>query len=186
MNCVDVGLLCDPNDGGNIEISPNRLARFTNLISLVRFESMKGVSIFVGVDCNGANVQLMSRPTDTNRDFTPVGNQQLLNGLHAAEFSFFGSTMSGAIQQRDWMQGYGGVFRLAIVTGSRTFIRINSVRIGSEQVGALDGPARRWIIPSRPNFRPTLAGVTQWVEYHVANVVVVGSSPITRSLFCSK
>lgn len=47
------------------------------------------------------------------------------------------------------------------------------------RVESLDAPARTGIIRIR---RGHHAGVTQLVEYHVANVVVVGSSPITRFL----
>eukprot|EP00456_Euglypha_rotunda_P076144 TRINITY_DN7103_c0_g1_i7.p1 TRINITY_DN7103_c0_g1~~TRINITY_DN7103_c0_g1_i7.p1 ORF type:complete len:141 (+),score=7.60 TRINITY_DN7103_c0_g1_i7:583-1005(+) len=45
---------------------------------------------------------------------------------------------------------------------------------------SLDAPARTGIIRIRRGWHH--AGVTQLVEYHVANVVVVGSSPITRFL----
>ncbi len=41
-------------------------------------------------------------------------------------------------------------------------------------------PIWRWVMMGT---FPTRAGVAQLVEHNVANVVVVGSSPITRSIF---
>ena len=60
MNGIDIRLFGDANDCRDIQIGPNRFARLTDLIGLIRLEAMQRVTIFVGVNRHRPNMQLMS------------------------------------------------------------------------------------------------------------------------------
>ncbi len=77
VNRIDPVLHGNVDDAGNVEVRPNRLARFAHLVGFVGLEAVQGVAILVGVDGHGANAELMGRAEHADGDFATVGDQNL-------------------------------------------------------------------------------------------------------------
>ena len=58
-----------------------RLARFADGIRFIRLESMQGVAVFVSVERDGANAQLVRRAKDADGNLAAVGDEQLADRL---------------------------------------------------------------------------------------------------------
>ena len=98
MNRIDIRFFRDPNNRWNVEVGADRFARLTDLVRLVRLKTVECVTVFVRVNGDGPNVQLMCGSTDADRDFASIGNEQLFNGLHTKSvfsLEMFGETYSG-------------------------------------------------------------------------------------------
>ena len=84
MDGVDLVLLGERDDAGDVEVRPDRLARLADLVGLVGLEAVQGEAVFVRVDGDGADAQLVGRAEDADGDLAAVGDEQLLDGFHAA------------------------------------------------------------------------------------------------------
>ena len=62
----------------------NRLAFFADEIGLVGLEAVQRVAIFVRIDGDGANAQLVGGSKHADRNFAAIGDQELPNCLHAS------------------------------------------------------------------------------------------------------
>src|SRR5215471_307496 len=82
MNRVDAMARGQSDDRFDIKVRSNRLARLSDQVRFVRLKSMQRVAIFVGVDGDGADAQLMRRTEHPDGNFAAVGHQQLTNRLH--------------------------------------------------------------------------------------------------------
>jgi hypothetical protein len=104
MDGVDVVLLGDGDDAGNVEIGFDRPFTRANLIGFVRFEAMKRKAVFLGIDRDGAQAEFVGCPKDANGDFAAVGREKLADGLiflHTQE-----TVMSfEVIQNSTWFRG---------------------------------------------------------------------------------
>ena len=85
MNRVDAMLFGDGDDAGDVEVGANRFTDSANLIGFIRFETVQREAVFMREDRYGADVQFVSRTKYTNRDFTAIGDQQLLDFFHGQE-----------------------------------------------------------------------------------------------------
>src|SRR5206468_1597808 len=77
MNGVNIMLLRERDDAGDVEVSADRLAGLADQIRLVGLEAVQREAVFMGVDRDRADAQLMSRAEDANGDFAAIGDQQL-------------------------------------------------------------------------------------------------------------
>ena len=68
----------------DVEVRPDRLARLADAIGLVGLEAVQGVAVFVRIDGDGANAQLVGRTEHADGDFAAVGDQQLADFFHAS------------------------------------------------------------------------------------------------------
>ena len=84
MNRVDFSFFGERDDRVDVEIRANRLAGLPDGVGFVRFEPMQGKAVFVRVDPDGANAQLVPGPEHPDRDFTAIGNQQTSDSPHWA------------------------------------------------------------------------------------------------------
>ena len=55
----------------------DRLARLADQVRLVRLEAVQGVAVFVRIDRDRANAQLMRGAENADGDFAAIGDQQL-------------------------------------------------------------------------------------------------------------
>ena len=72
MNCVDVVLETNRDDGIDVEVRFDRFPFFADLIRLVRFEPMQSKPIFVRINRNGPNAQFVGGTENTNRNFASI------------------------------------------------------------------------------------------------------------------
>src|SRR5262245_46510023 len=82
MNAVHAVLLGDGHDVRNVQVGADRLAGYAYQVRLVRLEAVQGVAVFVRIDGDGADAQLVRGAKHTNGDFAAVGDQQLCNFRH--------------------------------------------------------------------------------------------------------
>jgi hypothetical protein len=82
MDRIDAIFLRQLDDPVDIQISADRLARMTDLISLVRLKAVQGKAILVGVDGHRTNVQFVGRAKNASGDFAAIGHQELLDRFH--------------------------------------------------------------------------------------------------------
>ena len=81
MDGVDAVLPGDGDDAVDVEIRADRLAGLADLIGFVGLEAVQGVAIFVRVDGDRADAQLVGRAKHADGDFAAIGDQQLANSL---------------------------------------------------------------------------------------------------------
>ena len=72
--------LASGDDAVDVEIRPERLAGRADAIRLIRLEAVQGEAVFMRVDGDGADAQLMGRAKDANGDLAAVGDEKLANG----------------------------------------------------------------------------------------------------------
>ena len=77
MDGVDVVIDREGDEGGDVEVGADRLAGFARLIRLVGLEAVQGETVLVRVDRDRADVQLVGRAEDADRDLAPVGDHEL-------------------------------------------------------------------------------------------------------------
>ena len=82
MDRVDLLLLRQRDDAGDVEVAADRLARLADRVRLVGLEAVQGEAVFVRVDRDGADAQLVGRPKHPDGDLAPVGDQQLADLGH--------------------------------------------------------------------------------------------------------
>jgi len=76
MNCVNIGLACDPQDVLDIEVRFDRPFVASDEVGLVGFGPMERESIFLRIDRNGPDAELVCRPHDSNGDLAAIGHQE--------------------------------------------------------------------------------------------------------------
>ena len=69
--------LGDGDDAVDIEVRPDRLARLADQVGLVGLEAVQGVAVFVRVDGDRADAQLVGRAEDADGDLAAIGDEQL-------------------------------------------------------------------------------------------------------------
>ena len=74
MDCIGTSLLSDSNNIIHIQIGLNWLFACTNLIGLIRTETMDAVFIFLGINSNRLQAQFMTGTNDSNCYFATIGN----------------------------------------------------------------------------------------------------------------
>ena len=94
---VDADVLREPDDAGDVEVRPDRLAGLADAVRLVGLEPVQGEPVLVGIDGDGADAEFVGRPTHTDGDLAPVRHEQLADGLER------GGHGSGAL----WGEGAG-------------------------------------------------------------------------------
>ena len=78
MDGVDLVLLGQRDDAGDVEIGADRLAGLADAVGLVGLEAVQGEAVFVRVDGDGADAQLVGRAEDADGDLAAVGDEQFL------------------------------------------------------------------------------------------------------------
>ena len=71
----------DVDDALDVQVGPDRALVRIELIGLVGLRAMDGQAIFLRIDGNGPDAELVGGAKDTNGDLAAVGNQQLFEGL---------------------------------------------------------------------------------------------------------
>ena len=79
MDRVDLVLLGDVDDAVDVEVGADRLARLADLVGLVGLEAVQGEAVFVRVDRDRADAQLVGRAEHADGDLAAIGDQQLAN-----------------------------------------------------------------------------------------------------------
>ena len=79
MDRIDAALLGEGDDAVDIEIRPERFAGNADAIGLVRFEAMQGEAVFVGVDRDRADAELVGGAEHADGDLAPIRGHQLAN-----------------------------------------------------------------------------------------------------------
>ena len=80
MDGIDLVLAGQGDDAVDVEIGADRLARLADAVGLVRLEAVQGEAVFVGVDGDRADAQLVGGAEDADGDLAAVGDQQLAEG----------------------------------------------------------------------------------------------------------
>ena len=91
MDCVDFIALANIDDGVDVQVRPNGLARFADLIRFVRLEAVQCKAIFVGVDGNRANSQFVGTAENSRRNFAAIGSEQFSDRFHVVRVSPMGN-----------------------------------------------------------------------------------------------
>ena len=87
MDGVDLVLPGQGDDAGDVEVGADRLAGLADAVGLVGLEAVQGEAVFVRVDGDGADAQLVGGAEDADGDFAAIGDQQLADRRGAgAEF----------------------------------------------------------------------------------------------------
>src|SRR5262249_40072190 len=63
----------DPRD---VEVSADRLAHSSDFVRFIRLEPVQREAIFVRIDGNRSDAELMGRAENANRNLTTIGNQE--------------------------------------------------------------------------------------------------------------
>ncbi len=82
VNRVDTPLFRQGDEGWDVEIGADRLAGLADQVGLVRLQPMQGEPVFVGIDADGADAQLVAGPEDPDSNFTAIGDQKSRNAPH--------------------------------------------------------------------------------------------------------
>ena len=80
MDRIGPGLLGSCDDRVDIQVRLDRLAGDADLVRLIRLEAVQCVPVLIGVDRDRPNPQLVRRAEHADRNFGPVGNEQLGDG----------------------------------------------------------------------------------------------------------
>ena len=80
MDGVDLVLPGQGDDAGDVEIGADRLAGLADAVGLVGLEAVQGEAVFVRIDGDRADAQLVGGAEDANGDLAAVGDQQLADG----------------------------------------------------------------------------------------------------------
>jgi len=78
VNGIDVVLLADAHDVGDVQVRPQRRLALADLVRLVRREAVLGERILGAVDGARADAELGARAEDADGDLAAVGDQELL------------------------------------------------------------------------------------------------------------
>ncbi len=82
MNGVDFVRRGHGDNRFDVQIRPDRLADLANQIGFVRLEAMQRVAVFVGINGDRADAQLVRRTKNADGNFAAVGHQQLADRFH--------------------------------------------------------------------------------------------------------
>ncbi len=77
MDGVDLVLLGQGDDAGDVEVGADRLAGLADAVGFVGLEAVQGEAVFVRIDGHGADAQLVGGAKDADGDLAAVGDQQL-------------------------------------------------------------------------------------------------------------
>ena len=86
------------DDPVDIQIRPNRLPFLADAIRLVGLEAVQGVPIFMRIDRDRADAQLMGRAKHADRNFAAIGDEQF-----ADSFYHVGRAYSNRTEQRKYV-----------------------------------------------------------------------------------
>ena len=78
MNRIHADIASDLDDAGDVEVSPDRLARLADAISLIGLESMQCKPILVRIDGDRSDAQFVGRAKHPDGDLAAVGDKQFL------------------------------------------------------------------------------------------------------------
>ena len=82
MNGVHFMFDAQLDQGWNVQVRLDRLARTTDLVGFVGFEPMEGVAVLVGVNRNRSDPQFRRATKYSDSNFTSVGNKKLFDRFH--------------------------------------------------------------------------------------------------------
>ncbi len=77
VHLLDLGEVDDLLD---VEVGLQRIVILAHLVGLVRLIAVQGVAVFIGVDGDGADLELRSGPHDAYGDLATVGNEDAVKG----------------------------------------------------------------------------------------------------------
>ncbi len=77
---VDVVLLGQRDEGGDVEVGADRFTGPADEVRLVGLEAVQGEAVLVGVDGDGANAEFVGGAKDADGDLAAVGGEQLVHG----------------------------------------------------------------------------------------------------------
>jgi len=77
MDRIDAAFARQRDDAVDIEIGAQRFAGGADAVGFVGLEAMQGKAVFVGIDRDGADAELVRRTEDANGDLAPIRNHQL-------------------------------------------------------------------------------------------------------------
>ena len=81
MNGVNALLLGQCDDAGDIEVRHHRAFARADLICLVGLESVQSEAVFLRIDADGAQAELIRGTENPYGDFTAIGSEQFSNGF---------------------------------------------------------------------------------------------------------
>ncbi len=84
MDGVNAVRLRDSDNPVDIQIGANRLPFAADAIGLIGLEAVQGVAVFLRINGDGANAQLMGGAKHADRNLAAIGDQKLPNCLHAS------------------------------------------------------------------------------------------------------
>src|SRR5579859_3061740 len=79
MYCIDILLLCEAYNSLDVEVGFDWPLTLANQIGFVGFEAMQREAVFVRINCNRAQAELIRGAKDSNRDFASVCSEELLD-----------------------------------------------------------------------------------------------------------
>ena len=82
MDRVDSPLFGERDERGDIEIGADRLAGLTDRVGLVRLQPMQGEPVFVGVNADRPDAQLVSGPEDPDGNLTAIRDEKSRDAPH--------------------------------------------------------------------------------------------------------
>ena len=75
MDSINICLLGNFNNALDVQISINRTFIFFQLIGFVCFGTEEGIAVFLGINTDGCNTQLIQSTINTNGDFASVSDE---------------------------------------------------------------------------------------------------------------
>ena len=75
MNGINICLFGNFNNTFDVQISINRTFIFFQLIGFVCFGTEEGIAVFLGINTDGCNTQLIQSTINTDCDFTAVSDE---------------------------------------------------------------------------------------------------------------
>ena len=82
MNRVDSPLFGQRDERGDIEVRADRLPGTADEVGLIRLQPVQSETVFVGINSDRADAQLMTGPEDPDRNFTAVRDEKSGDSPH--------------------------------------------------------------------------------------------------------
>ncbi len=82
MNRVDLPFLGQRDQHGNIQVRLDRLAGVADQIGFIRLQPVQSEAVFVGINADGPDAQLMAGPEDSDGNFAAIGNEKSGDAPH--------------------------------------------------------------------------------------------------------
>src|SRR5690606_10390338 len=137
-------------DLGNAEIGRHGPQPRADTIGFVRLEAVQAQLVFLGIDRDGLLPQLVRGPHHADRDLTPVGDQNLVEG-HGSGSPADGGKVGGT-NGTQWQEIPAGYASPACFWAIRRLHPSSSSRLTPTEPRhqRASAPCRRWPMTTRP------------------------------------